>query len=293
MPTLNVGRSLSIAALSGPVAALSASPSPLWKRAVDGIESALADHCALLVMGETGSGKFSLVTEIYHRTSPGGRSLVFDAANISRHSYDDAEEALEATLVPTLYILRNIDELSTDGVERLDTFLIALAESDRPAYVAATLSDANLDSDLPFRDLLTHFQQAVTVPPLRHRIEDLPDLVLRVLTTVAGRRDVSIGPAAMRVITGYTWPRNFRQLEEALKSALLKRPVGEIQPEDLPGYCHNTAHRHLSGMEAMERDVIVKALHAAEGNRVQAAAALGIARSSLYRKLKSFGITTI
>ena len=99
--------------------------------------------------------------------------------------------------------------------------------------------------------------------------------------------------AAMRVITGYTWPRNVRQLEEALKSVLLKRPVGEIQPEDLPGYCHNTTRRQLSGMEAMERDVIVSALHEAEGNRVQAAAALGIARSSLYRKLKSYGITTI
>ena len=293
LPPTKVDSSSSIAALSGPVATISASRSPLWKRAVDGIESALADHGALLVMGETGSGKFSLVAEIYHRISPGGRSLVFDAADISRHSYDDAEEALEATSVPTLYIFRNIDELSTDGVERLDTFLIALAESDRPAYIAATLSDANLDSDLPFRDLLAHFQQAVTVPPLRHRTEDLPDLVSRVLTTVAGRREISIGPAAMRVITGYTWPRNFRQLEEALKSALLKRPVGEIQPEDLPGYCHNTARRHLSGMEAMERDMIVKALHDAEGNRVQAAAALGIARSSLYRKLKSFGITTI
>ena len=293
LPTTNAHASSSIAALSDPVATLCASRSPLWKRAVDGIDSALADHSALLVMGETGSGKFSLVAEIYHRTSRGGRSLVFDAADISQHSYDDAEEALEATSVPTLYIFRNIDELSTDGVERLDTFLIALAESDRPAYVAATLSDANLDSDLPFRDLLAHFQQAVTVPPLRHRTEDLPDLVSRVLTTVAGRREISIGPAAMRVITGYTWPRNFRQLEEALKSALLKRPVGEIQPEDLPGYCHNTARRHLSGMEAMERDVIVNALHDAKGNRVQAAAALGIARSSLYRKLKSFGITTI
>ena len=46
-------------------------------------------------------------------------------------------------------------------------------------------------------------------------------------------------------------------------------------------------------MEAVERDAIVKALRDASGNRVQAAATLGIARSSLYRKLKSFGISTI
>jgi transcriptional regulator of acetoin/glycerol metabolism len=46
-------------------------------------------------------------------------------------------------------------------------------------------------------------------------------------------------------------------------------------------------------MEALERDAIVNALRDAGGNRVQAAATLGIARSSLYRKLKSFGISTI
>jgi transcriptional regulator of acetoin/glycerol metabolism len=46
----------------------------------------------------------------------------------------------------------------------------------------------------------------------------------------------------------------------------------------------------LSAIESGERDLIVTALNEAEGNRMQAAQALGIARSSLYRKLKSFGI---
>jgi transcriptional regulator of acetoin/glycerol metabolism len=267
--------------------------SPLWKRAGERIKAALTRHEALLVMGETGTGKFSLVAEIYHRVNPGGRSLAFDAAEITRDSYDEAEEALEATTVPTLYILRNIDDLSTDGVERLHTFLLAVADSELPVFVAATLADANLDSDLPFRDLLVHFQHAVTVPPLRHRTEDLPVVVSRVLANVADRRGVTLSPAAMRIIARYSWPRNISQLEEAISSALLKRPVGELQPEDLPGYCHNTARRQLAGIEAVERDAIVKALHDAAGNRSQAATALGIARSSLYRKLKSYGITTI
>jgi transcriptional regulator of acetoin/glycerol metabolism len=283
----------SIAGLRRPVDPMSNGRSPLWRRACEGITTALTYHDALLVMGETGSGKFSLVTEIYHRVHHGGRSIAFDAADISRESYADAEEALDATTVPTLCIFRNIDELSTAGVDRLNSLLQVIAESDRPVSVAATLSDANIDSDLPFRDLLGHFQQAVTVPPLRHRVEDLAAVVTQVLANVADRRGVKLSPAAMRVISGYSWPRNVSQLEEALEAALLKRPVGEIQPEDLPGYCHHTARRRLSGLEALERDAIVKALHDAEGNRVQAAAALGISRASLYRKLKSFGITTI
>ena len=68
------------------------------------------------------------------------------------------------------------------------------------------------------------------------------------------------------------------------------RPVGEIQPEDLPGYCCQTSGRTLSALESIERDAIIQALRDAGGNRVQAAATLGIARSSLYRKLTSFGI---
>jgi len=295
VPTLTMrsGEGLNMPLLLTPSTLSGNGQSPLWKRACNDIASASANHHALLVMGETGSGKFSLLAEIYHRVNPGGRSLLIDAVDISPYFYDDAEAALEATNRPTLYIFRNIDELSTDGVEELNKFLLALADSDRPVSVAATLSDANLDSDLPFRDLLVHFQQAVTVPPLRHRIEDVDTVVTQVLNEISQGRNTRVGPAAMRVIRRYSWPRNITQLKEALAAALLRRPVGDIQPEDLPGYCHDSARRQLTGMEALERDAIVKALRDADGNRVQAAATLGIARSSLYRKLKSFGITTI
>jgi transcriptional regulator of acetoin/glycerol metabolism len=271
----------------------SSGQSPLWKRACSDIAVALEQHHALLVMGETGTGKFSLLAEIYHGIRPGGRSVLIDAADLTRDSYGNAEEAMEATARATLYIFRNIDALSTDGVERLNTILMALADSERRTFVAATVSDAKVDSELPFRDVLVHFQQAVTVPPLRHRIDDIPTVVSQVLARLSGSRATRVSPAAMRVICRYSWPRNIHQLEEALRAALIKRPVGDLQPEDLPGYCHNSARRQLTGLESIERDAIVKALHDAGGNRVQAAAALGIARSSLYRKLNSFGISTI
>jgi transcriptional regulator of acetoin/glycerol metabolism len=270
----------------------SSGQSPAWKRACADIATALSEHQPLLVLGDTGTGKFTLIAEIYHRVHHGGRSMLIDAVDVSRDSWDDAEQAMEHAKTPTLYLFRNIDALSTDGVERLNDFLLALADSECPAYIAATLSDARIDSELPFRDLLVHFQQAVTVPPLRHRTEDLAVLVLRVLAKLSAQQR-HLTPAAMRVIMRYSWPRNIRQLEEALRAALIKRPAGAIQPDDLPGYCHNTSRRQLSGLESIERDAIVKALHDSGGNRVQAAQTLGIARSSLYRKLRSFGIETI
>jgi transcriptional regulator of acetoin/glycerol metabolism len=273
----------------------STSQSTLWNRACHDVESALASHRALLVMGEPGTGRFTLVEEIYRRLNPGGRCMVIQANDISRRSIADADAdlALGPTTAPTLYIFRNIDELSAEGVRELHRHLSTVADSDRPVYSVATLTDANIEADLPFRDLLVHFQQAVTVPPLRHRSEDIPTVVAQVVDKIAGRRQSRVGAAALRVICRYDWPRNIAQLEEALAAALVRRPVGEIQPEDLPGYCHGSARRQLSGMEALERDAIVKALRDAHGNRLHAAAALGIARSSLYRKLRAFGISTV
>ena len=67
---------------------------PSWRTAVDGITAALPNSETLLVMGETGTGKFTLLTELYHSVQSGGRSVTFDAADSSADSYENAEVAL-------------------------------------------------------------------------------------------------------------------------------------------------------------------------------------------------------
>ncbi len=276
-----------------PDAPIAEGRTPALRAAVDGIAAALRDRQTLLVLGETGTGKFTLLTEVYHSIQPAGRSLNFAAKYISSDSYDDAEVALEVTTVPTLYVIRNLDELSTDGAERLGRFMLSAFESEHPVTIAATVSDAGVESGLPFCDLLPYFQTAVTLPPLRQRSADIGSLVTRLLGELAPHRDVHLSPEAMRLVARYTWPRNIRQLEEALASALRTRPVGTIDDRDLPGYCHTTARRALTPLEEADRDAVIAALKAAGGNRVHAAKALGLARSSLYRRLKDYGITTV
>lgn len=263
-----------------------------WRAAAANIEAGLRGREALLVMGETGAGKFTLLTEVFHALQKGGRSVSFDAADIAATAYDPAVMFADTT-VPTVYIFRNIDELGTDGVERLGNFMLAALDTDLPVTVAATLSDASPDSGLPFCEVLPYFQTSVTVPPLRQRSADLGEIVTRALAELAPHRGVRISAGAMRLIERYTWPRNVRQLEEALASALKKRPVGVIEETDLPGYCHTTARRALSPLEEADRDAVIAALKDADGNRVHAARALGLARSSLYRRLKQYGITTV
>nr|WP_235609401.1 helix-turn-helix domain-containing protein [Frankia casuarinae] len=108
---------------------------------------------------------------------------------------------------------------------------------------------------------------------------------------MAPNRKVRLSPAAERIIARYSWPRNVSQLREALEHALRRRPVGEIQAQDLPAYCQTTSRHVLTPLEAAERDTIVAALQETEGNRMLAATRLGMSRSGLYRKLKAYGIT--
>jgi transcriptional regulator of acetoin/glycerol metabolism len=64
--------------------------------------------------------------------------------------------------------------------------------------------------------------------------------------------------------------------------------VGEVQPPDLPALCFSGRARRLSMLESAQCDVIIQALYESCGNRYKAAAMLGIARSSLYRKIDAF-----
>jgi sigma-54 dependent transcriptional regulator, acetoin dehydrogenase operon transcriptional activator AcoR len=262
------------------------SHSPLWRRACKDVAEALKKNESLLVTGEPGTGKFTLIATTFHHIHPGSRTIELDANDLTHDTI--AKETLETT-VPTVYILRRLQDLTPEAVTKAQAFLSETGRSEQPVCVAATVSESCLDTG-PVPDLLPHFQRSASVPPLRHRIDDLPALTRQLLAKYSRGRSTSLNAAAMRTMARYTWPGNVRQLDDALRTALGHRPVGEIKPEDLPGYCCQTSGRTLSALESIERDAIIQALREAGGNRVQAAATLGIARSSLYRKLKSFGI---
>jgi transcriptional regulator of acetoin/glycerol metabolism len=266
---------------------------PAWRRAVDDVRSSVRERRPLLVQGETGTGKFTLVLEQFHAIRRAGRSLSFEASSFGAETYEDTDLDSLLAAEETLCVFRNIDELSTEGAQRLDGLLARLRDSGRNVQIAATLSDAAVDSGLPFRQVLAHFKAAVTVPPIRFRAEDIPDLVSETLHTLAPERGLQVDAAAMAVIRRYPWPRNLLQLREALAHAVGRRPAGTILREDLPAYCYSHPRRQLTTLEQTERDAIVSALQTTEGNRVKAAEFLGMSRSSLYRKIERFAITTL
>jgi sigma-54 dependent transcriptional regulator, acetoin dehydrogenase operon transcriptional activator AcoR len=138
--------------------------------------------------------------------------------------------------------------------------------------------------------LLRHFLSSVTVPPLRHRIDDVRELVPVLLARHAGGTGVECSPEVLQTLLHREWPGNVAELEEVLQSALARQRSGRIRLEDLPEDLHAQSRRVLTSWESLERDAIARALVKTRGNRTEAAAQLGISRATIYRKIHAYGI---
>jgi sigma-54 dependent transcriptional regulator, acetoin dehydrogenase operon transcriptional activator AcoR len=261
------------------------SGSPAWRTAATTVTRALQTGASILVIGEPGTGRFTLLSELYQLAHETGRTVAIEPEQVEAAPTDVAGRVLRPGSPPVLPVLRDVDRLPGAAVEEL---LGALADSaDVPPLLAATAAESGPVPDA----LLALFRTSATVPPLRNRSHDLPDLVEVLLAELAPHREVRLSRQAQRLVGSYDWPGNVRQLRDALAAALRRRPVGCIDAADLPAFCQSTPRGPLRPVDQAERDAIVGALRDAGGNRMAAAAALGLARSTLYRKIRLYGIT--
>lgn len=135
----------------------------------------------------------------------------------------------------------------------------------------------------------------VHLPPLRERREDIPPLALHFLQRQAGRYRkhlTGFRPEAMQALLGYPWPGNIRELEHTIERAVLLAPGPTIGAEDLAlrGRVPAAVAMEEMSLEDAEQLLIRKALSRHEGNVSQAAEALGLSRSALYRRLQRYGL---
>jgi DNA-binding NtrC family response regulator len=164
------------------------------------------------------------------------------------------------------------------------------------------LSATNVDiqteiSEGRFREDLLYRLNTVEVrlPPLRERREDIPLLANHFLRQQAAqyRKAVSgFTPDAMEALLRYEWPGNVRELEHAVERAVLLSHGELADASDLNLRPRADVPPSLDEMalEDVERLLIQKALKRHDGNVSQAAAALGLSRSALYRRLQRFGL---
>ena len=208
---------------------------------------------------------------------------------------------------------QQFERLGGNETIQTDVRVIAASNQDLEELVAA----GRLRQDLYYR--LKVF--TIHLPPLRERLDDLPLLVehfVKVLNRGLGKQIRSVAPETMNLLTRHDWPGNIRELQSAIKYALVQASGDVLTPDCLPESVRAPASRpsptdsgadtlevgHLvdnllaAGEDeiyrkvaaAVERVVIEAVLRHAKGNQVQASELLGISRTTLRAKLRTMGM---
>ncbi len=138
----------------------------------------------------------------------------------------------------------------------------------------------------------------MVIPPLRHRKEDIPllvDFFIRLFNTTFKKNVKKVDRAVMDLFLKYHWPGNVRELERAIEHAFVfvKGPlIGVDNLPQLEVFGQETLHsQQYENNTAITRDRIIKALGSTNGKKNKAALLLGISRTSLWRKMKSFNLS--
>lgn len=257
--------------------------SPQWNRASTAVAERAAADDDLLVVGEPGSGRVSLVRGAHMAKNPLAPISVVRCEE--RDAVRSIGEALQSA--STCIVLSAIDCLA-EATDARVAELIAAGQRTYPARWIVGTAGSGFDSSRS--RVAQRFGATVEVPALRHHPDDIVDLARAHATRMAPNRSVEISDDACRILRRYQWPGNVVELIGVMQEALLARPAGSIQVEDLPPSVHSAPRRSLTAMEIVERDAIVSALQQCDGNRSKAAEALGISRSSLYRKIGAYRI---
>jgi DNA-binding NtrC family response regulator len=145
------------------------------------------------------------------------------------------------------------------------------------------------------------------LPPLRVRIEDIPVLVEEIISRLAKEMQLTSLPAidhaSVMAPSGYDWPGNVTAVRNVLERSLMVSDDQILNVALLAIHATHQSWSHASSFPPHERmlhnvteelieSLILEALRHCEGNRRSTASVLGIARDSLYRRMKPFGIKT-
>jgi sigma-54 dependent transcriptional regulator, acetoin dehydrogenase operon transcriptional activator AcoR len=264
--------------------------SSAWARATHEVDAQCRKRSWLLLVGEPGVGKLSLARAAHLRSLPRSSLEVFDAA--------DADDGLGEWLAKLrsqladpggTVVLCHLERLGPAAALAVAAAMEQARRAEDRPWVVGTLAVTTIIGE-ELDALLRHFSASVTVPPLRHRIDDVRELVPVLLARHAAGTAVECSPEVLQTLLRREWPGNVAELEEVLEAALERQRSGRIRLEDLPEDLHAQHRRVLTSWESLERDAIARALVKTGGNRTEAAAHLGISRATIYRKIHAYGI---
>jgi two-component system response regulator AtoC len=279
---------------------------------------------AVLITGETGTGKEIIARAIHHYslrcTKPwvdvncgalpellieselfghekgafsgadSAKAGMFELANTGTLFLDEVGELEPRMQVKLLRVLDGVPYYRLGGQKKTSVDVRILAATNQNLEQAA--AEGRFRSDLYHR--LNEYQ--IRVPPLRERVDDIVPLAEYFLNqhSVNG----CFSPEAKVCLKRYQWPGNIRELRNAVVNAVIAARQYEIGPEDLPARVTAAAATATAPprgdsaaglrLEALERDAILSALAITDGHHQRAADLLGISRRTLTRKLRVY-----
>jgi len=233
----------------------------------------------------------------------------FEAADAGTIFLDEIGEISPALQVKLLRVLqdREFERVGSSKTQRVDVRVIAATNRDLKAAMAA----GQFRGDLFYRLNVI----PISVPPLRERREDIPLLVEHVLKRLKRRgmeRVKAVSPEAMHCLMEYPWPGNIRELENVLERGMVCARGRVLSVEDLPDELRERCRPRRESSPAMppggeaaeatrfedagggeeegERGNLLRVLEVHRWNRRNAAVALGIDRTTLWRRMKRLGL---
>jgi sigma-54 dependent transcriptional regulator, acetoin dehydrogenase operon transcriptional activator AcoR len=257
-----------------------------WLRSCQQVERCYRDRDWVVIEGESGSGRSRLGQAVAQHVTPERTVRVLRAENFESIHDFIAELEAETDGDDFAVVVANVDHLPDDALDPLTAVLQTRAGR---GWIAATMGTEDRSAQVDML-VLPFFTHTVTVPALRHRIEDLLELIPQLLRELTRGADVQLAPDAMRQLAKLPWPGNVAQLRKVLAETVARQRSGTIGVDKLPAECRSLARRKLTQLEALERDAIVRSLQENGGSKAEAAEALGMSRATIYRKIKEFGI---
>ncbi len=301
--------------------------SPAMHGVLDLVERVAPTGATLLLRGESGTGKEVIAKAVHHASPRAARPFVavncgavpeplleselfgftrgaftgavasklglFEEAHGGTLFLDEIAEMPAALQVKLLRVLQSgeIRRLGATQATTIDVRVIAATNRN----LAAMIADGSFREDLFYRLNVIE----VVLPPLRERREDIPALAEHFRARAAGKlgRDVRLTAETIERLLRYPWPGNVRELENAIERAAILARADAVTPEDLPP--HVAAGLNLGPSPALpqqttlaetERGHILTTLERFGRNHSAAAEALGIGRTTLWRKLKEYGL---
>ena len=212
------------------------------------------------------------------------------------------DEIADMSLKTQAKVLRALQEQVVEPVGgasgvRVDVRVLAATNKDLTGEIRA----ARFREDLYFRlNVIPIF-----VPPLRDRADDIPRLAEHFMSELAreyGKRRKTFDGGALSALQRYRWPGNVREMRNVLERLMIMVPGDTIAASDLSfldgGVAMDAPDQTVTmplheARDQFERDYILRALAAQQGNISRTAEVLGVERSNLYRKMRGFGIAPV